>query len=146
MPADPWTFHNRFLEYQGDNTIDMDNDVFVMALFTSASNANNPTVGDATTLTNELSGNGYARQTLTTGWNRTAGVVNFASSTAVFTASGGPLVARFAVVIDTSTVPDEVVASTLLENAPTPSDITINDGQQGRIALPNGIGDLERTP
>lgn len=126
MAADAWVIHDRFKEYKGDNTIDMDADTFEMRLYTSASNINDVTVGDATTATNEVSGNGYAPDVLLTTWTRLGGVVTFDSDAGVFTASGGSITARYAAIIDTSTTPDEVVAHSLLDN--TPADVTVTDG------------------
>lgn len=126
MAADAWVLHDRFKEYKGDNTIDMDNDSFEMRLYTSASNIATTSVGDATTATNELSGNGYAADTLVTTWTRSGGTVTFDSDNALFTASGGSITARYAAIIDTTTTPDEVVAHSLLDN--TPADVTVTDG------------------
>lgn len=126
MAADAWVIHDRFKEYKGDNTIDMDGDTFEVRLYTSASNIATTSVGDATTATNELSGNGYAADTLVTTWNRSTNTVTFDSDDAVFTASGGSITARYAAIIDTTTTPDEVVAHSLLDN--TPADVTVTDG------------------
>lgn len=126
MAADAWVIHDRFKEYKGDNTIDMDGDTFEVRLYTSASNIATTSVGDATTATNEVSGNGYAADVLVSTWNRSAGTVTFDSDDATFTASGGSITARYAAIIDTTTVPDEVVAHSLLDN--TPADVTVTDG------------------
>ena len=141
MAADAWVFHDRFLEFQGDNTIDMDNDTFVMALYTSTSNIATTSVGDATTATNEVTGNGYARAALTTTWNRTAGTVTFDSTDGSFTAAGGSITARYAAIIDTTTTPDEVVCHSLLDN--TPADVTVTDGNTLTVQINvSGIGTL----
>ena len=95
MAADAWVFHDRFKEYMGDNTIDMDNDAFEMSLYTSASNIATTSVGDATTATNEVTGNGYAVDSLVTTWTRLGGTVTFDSDDGAFTASGGSITARF---------------------------------------------------
>lgn len=125
MAADAWVIHDRFKEFMGDNTIDMDGDTFECRLYTSASNIATTSVGDATTATNELSGSGYAADVLAATWVRSTSTVTFDSDDAAFTASGGSITARFAAIIDTTTTPDEVVAHSLLDN--TPADVTVTD-------------------
>ena len=142
MAADGWVFHDRFLEYQGDNTIDMDGDTFEMRLYTSSSNIATTSVGDATTATNVVSGNGYAADVLAATWVRSGAVVTFDSDDGAFTASGGSITARFAAVIDTSTTPDEVVCHSLLDN--TPADVTVTDGNTLTIQMnASGIGTVQ---
>ena len=142
MAALAWVFHDRFLEYQGDSTIDMDGDTFEMRLYTSSSNIATTSVGDATTATNELSGNGYAADVLAATWVRSGAVVTFDSDDGAFTASGGSITARFAAVIDTSTTPDEVVCHSLLDN--TPADVTVTDGNTLTIQMnASGIGTVQ---
>lgn len=137
MAADAWTVHDRFKEYMGDNTIDMDGDTFAMRLYTSASNITTTSVGDATTATNEVANaNGYITGgvTLTSvTWNRSAGTVTFDSDDGQWTASGGNITARFAAIIDTTTTPDEVVCSTTLDN--TPADVTATDGNTFTVQI-----------
>jgi hypothetical protein len=141
MAADAWVFHDRFKEYMGDSTIDMDGDTFEMRLYTSASNIATTSVGDATSATNEVSGNGYAADVLAATWVRSGANVTFDSDDGVFTASGGSIVARYAAIIDTTTTPDEVVCHTLLDN--TPADITVTDGNSLTVqANASGIGVL----
>jgi len=127
MAADAWVVHDRFKEYKGDNTIDMDNDTFVMRLYTSASNIATTSVGDATTATNELStANGYTAggQTVASTWVRSGGTVTFDVADASWTAVGA-LTARYAAIVDTTTTPEEVVAHCLLDNSP--ADVTATD-------------------
>ena len=127
MAADAWVVHDRFKEYKGDNTIDMDNDTFVMRLYTSASNIATTSVGDATTATNELAtANGYTAggQTVAATWVRSGGTVTFDVADASWTAVGA-LTARYAAIVDTTTTPDEVVAHCLLDNSP--ADVTATD-------------------
>lgn len=126
MAADAWIWHDRAKEYMGDNTIDMDNDSFEMRLYTSASNIATTSVGDATTATNEVSGNGYVPDSLITTWTRSGAVVTWDGDDGVFTASGGPITSRYAAIINTTTTPDEVMCHSLLDN--TPADVTVTDG------------------
>lgn len=137
MAADAWIIHDRFKEFMGDSTIDMDGDSFALRLYLSTSNIASTSVGDATTATNEhANANGY-----TTGgnslssvtWNRATNTVTFDSADSVFTASGGSIVARFAAIVDTTTTPDEIVAHVLMDNAP--ADVTATDGNTLTIQM-----------
>jgi hypothetical protein len=141
MAADAWVIHDRFKEYEGDGTIDMDDDTFVIRLYTSASNIATTSVGDATTATNEVgSGTGYTPggQTVALTWSRSGGTVTADTANAVWTASGGSITARYAALVDTSTTPDEVVCHTLLNN--DPDDVTASDGNTFTVSInPSGV-------
>jgi hypothetical protein len=139
MAASAWVFHDRFKEYMGDNTIDMDNDTFVMKLYTSASNITSASLGDATTATNEVSGNGYSPDTLAVTWVRSGGTVTFDSDDGVFTASGGTLTCRYAAIIDTTTTPDEIVCHCVLDTV----DVSVTNGNTLTVQInAAGIGTL----
>ena len=129
MAADAWVFHDRF------------KDAFEMRLYTSASNIATTSVGDATTATNEVTGNGYAVDSLVTTWTRSGGTVTFDSDDGAFTASGGSITGRYAAVIDTTTTPDEVVCHSLIDNAP--ADVTVTDGNTLTVQInASGLGTL----
>ena len=141
MAADAWVIHDRYKEYMGDNTIDMDGDTFEMRLYTSASNIATTSVGDATTATNEVIGNGYAADVLVTTWTRATSTVTWDSGDGAFTASVGSIVARYAAIIDTTTTPDEVVCHSLLDNSP--ADVTVTDGNTLTVQInASGINTL----
>lgn len=136
MAADAWVIHDRFKEYMADGTVDLDNDTFVMRLYSSASNIATTSVGDATTATNELStANGYTSggQTVAATWVRSSGTVTFDVADAVWAASGGSITARYAAIVDTTTTPDEVVAHTLLDNSP--ADVTATSGNNFTVQV-----------
>lgn len=134
MAADAWQFYDTFKEYMADNTIDLDGDTFIMGLVTSTYtfSASHSTISD---ITNELSGSGYARDTLVASWVRSGGTVTFDSDDGVFTASGGPITARRAFIFDdTPTSPaDPLVCSSLLDNAP--ADVSVTDGNTLTIQI-----------
>ncbi len=141
MAADAWVFHDEYKEFMGDSTIDMDGDVFEMRLYLSTSNIATTSVGDATTATNEVSGNGYAADVLATTWTEAAGTVTWDSDDGAFTASGGSITARFAAIIDTTTTPDQVVCHSLLDNAP--ADVVVTDGNTLTVEInASGINTL----
>jgi hypothetical protein len=133
VPAQKWLIYDKFKEYVGDGTVDMDNDTFKCALFLSTSNAAQLGVGTGlyTDLTNQHANtNGY-----TTGgvsltsvtWTENGGVVTFDSANPSFTASGGSIVARFAVIYSDTAANKALVCYSLLDN--TPADVTATDGQ-----------------
>ena len=142
MAADAWIRYNGFSEYLGDGVMDMDNDTFKMQLHSS-------TYTPAVThdvradLTNELAtANGYTAggATMTVTWTRATVTVTFDANDVVWTASGGSIVARYAVIYDdTPASPlDPLVAYSLLDN--TPADVTVTDGNTLTIAIhANGI-------
>lgn len=138
VTAGKWLLYDKFKEYQGDGTIDLDSDTFKCALFLSTSNAAQLGVGTGliTDLTNQhANANGYttggATMTSVT-WTENSGVVTFDADDASWTAASGSIVARFGVIY--STANDALVANCLLDN--TPADVTAIDGQTLNIAMP----------
>lgn len=125
MAAGNWTFTNGARTKLIDGTFDIDTDSWKMALFTSSSN-----IGASSTtyagLTNEVAAaNGYSTGgiavSLTLSGTTT---VTVAISTApVWTASGGSITARFAVIYEVS---GNVLCYALLDS--TPADVTATDG------------------
>lgn len=122
------TFYNSAKEYIGDGTVDLDTHVFKVLLTSSSYTPNASTHTQISDITNEVSGNGYARYTLTPTWVLSGGTVTFNADNATFTASGGSIVARYAVIFDdTTTSPaDALIAYILLDT--TPADVTTTTG------------------
>lgn len=127
--AATFTFYNSFSEFVGDGTIDLDTHTFkVMLVSSSYTFSAAHTV--KTDITNELStANGYTAGGATLGsvtWNRSSNVTTFDAADTVWTASGGSITARRAIIYDDTATNDELVASILLDN--TPADVTATDG------------------
>lgn len=104
-----------------------DNIICGLTTSTYTPDADNHTI--LTDITNEVTGNGYARQTLANQtWTRSSNTVTFNADDAVFTASGGSIVARYWFLFDDSiTSPvDPLIAYGLLDT--TPLDVTATDG------------------
>lgn len=129
--AGSWTFTNGGRTSLLNGTFDLDTDTFLMALFLSTSN-----LGAASTtyagLTNQhANGNGY-----TTGGNATAlslsgtTTVTVDCTDEVWTASGGSIVARFAVIYESG---GNVLCYCLLDSAP--ADVTATDGNTLTIQI-----------
>lgn len=138
MAAGAWTLTNAGRTDLINGTFDLDSDTFKVALFLSTSN-----IGSGSTtyagLTNEHSNaNGYTTGgiavTLTLSGTTTV-KVDF-SSDPVWTASGGSITARFAVLYE---VGGRVLAYCLLDS--TPADVTATDGNTLTVAAhaTNGV-------
>lgn len=131
MAASAWTFTNGGRTRLLNGTFDIDSDTFKMALFLSTSN-----IGAGSTtyagLTNEhANGNGY-----TTGGievdltlSGTTTVTVDIATDPTWTASGGSIVARFAVIYE---VGGDVLCYCLLDN--TPADVTVTAGNSLTVA------------
>ena len=140
MAADAWDFYNEFTEFIGDGTIDLDADTFNLGLYLSTSNAATLSTSGRAAVTNQhASANGYtqpgsALDSVT--WNRSTGTTTFDSADEVFTASGGSIICRFAVIDDdtvTTPVADPLMCFSLLDNAP--ANVTATDGNTLTIAM-----------
>ena len=103
------SLYDHFVELFGDNTIDLDDDVFKAELYTNAH-----VFAAANTQRSQISvnalatGNGYTNpgQNLSAvTWAHTGGVTTFDAADVVWTASGGPIgPARYCVVYDDTTI------------------------------------------
>lgn len=131
MAAGNWTFTNGARTRLLNGTFDLDSDSWKVALFLSTSN-----IGAASTtyagLTNEhANGSGYTTGgiavTLTLSGTTTV-TVDF-NTDPVWTASGGSIVARYAVLYE---VGGDVLCYCLLDN--TPADVTVTSGNTLTVA------------
>lgn len=137
MAAGSWTFTSGGRTRLLNGTFDIDSDTFKCALFLSTSN-----IGAASTtyaaLTNEhANANGYTTGGITvsplTLSGTTTVTVDFTTDP-VWTASGGSIVARFAVLYEVS---GDVLAYALLDS--TPADVTATTGNTLTVATPSGV-------
>lgn len=137
MAAGKWKLYESAKEFLADGRIDLDTHAFKIALFLSTSNANTLSLDELVDLTNQHAGaNGYTTggQTLTgVTWVRAGGTVHFDADNPVWTASGGSITARFAVIYDDTDATDALVAVCLLDT--TPADVTATDGNTLTIAM-----------
>jgi hypothetical protein len=146
MAAGPMTFYDKFAESIGDGTIDLDNDTLKVALFTSSYTPNDDTDVSYSALTNEVANQygyttgGYTLTGVT--WAETAGVATLDAADASWTASGGSIVARHAVLYSSTAGTNNLIAHFLLDS--TPADVTVTDTNTLTIAW-NGSGILTLT-
>jgi len=126
MAAGAWTLPNSARTDLLNGTFDLDTDTFKVALFLSTSN-----IGSGSTtyagLTNEHSNaNGYTTGGITVSPLVLAGTTSVTvdfTTDPVWTASGGSIVARFAVLYESG---GRVLAYCLLDS--TPADVTVTTG------------------
>lgn len=143
MAAGKWKMYADAKKYLADGTFDLDDTTnWKMALFLSTSNCETLTTGTDVygDLTNEhANGNGYTTGGVAiTGvtWTESSGTITFDCDNAVWTASGGSIVARFAVIYKNATVNSIVkplLCVCLLDT--TPANVTATDGNTLTIAI-----------
>lgn len=126
MAASTWTFPDSARTDLLNGTFDLDTDTFYMALFLSTSN-----IGASSTtyagLTNEhANANGYTTGGISLGSLSLSGTTTVTvdeTTNPVWTASGGSITARFAVIYESG---GRVLCYCLLDS--TPADVTATDG------------------
>lgn len=143
MAAGKWKLYEYAKEYIGDGTHDLDDTTnWKMALFLSTSNCDTLSVGTGVygDLTNEhANGNGYTTGGVAlTGitWTHSGGTATFDCNNPVWTASGGDIVARFAVIYRDATVNSIVkplLCVCLLDT--TPANVTATNGNTLTITI-----------
>lgn len=137
MAAGAWTLTNGGRTSLLNGTFDLDTDTMKIALFLSTSN-----IGASSTtyagLTNEhANANGYTTggKSVTGSLSGTTTVTFDVTDPATWTASGGSITARFAVLYE---VGGNVIAYCLLDS--TPADVTATDGNTFDVTIhANGV-------
>jgi hypothetical protein len=129
VAAGTFTLYDSVAELIADGSIDLDTDTFKIVLLTS-SYTPSQAHDELADLTGQLStANGYTSGggTLTgVTWSQTSGVATFDSDAFVWTASGGSIVARYAVIYDDTSTGDKLIGYLLLDTAP--ADLTATAG------------------
>ena len=133
MAAGAWTFTDEGRTKLLDGTFDLDTDTFFMALFLSTSN-----IGAASTtyagVTNEhANANGYTTGGISLGQLVLSGTTTVTvdeTTDPVWTASGGSIIARFAVIYESG---GRVLCYCLLDS--TPADVTASNGNTLTVAF-----------
>lgn len=137
MAAGKWKLYDTAKEKIGQALIDLDGHTFKMALFLSTSNCDTLTHDELGDLTNQhANANGYTTggSTLTNvTWVNSSGTITFDCDNVVWTASGGSIVARFAVIYDDTVAGDPLLAVCLLDTAP--ADVTATNGNTLTITI-----------
>lgn len=137
--AGKWKVYDAAKANIGNGLIDLDTHTFKINLFLSTSNCDTLGVGTGllADLTNQVAtANGYTQnsKTLTSVvYTQTAGTATFDSDDPVWTASGGSITARFAVIYDSSAAGNPLVCVCLLDTAP--ADVTATSGNTLTITM-----------
>ena len=133
MAAGSWTFPDGARTRLLNGTFDLDTDTFLMALFLSTSNIGAATTTYAGVTDEHANANGYTTGGVSMGPLTLAGTTTVTvddPSDVVWTASGGSITARFAVIYESG---GDVLCYALLDS--TPADVTATDGNTLTVAL-----------
>lgn len=138
MAAGPWVLYHEFKLALGNKLIDLDSDTIKCALFLSTSNAGSAALASAryATLTNQhANANGYTSGgvTVASTYANAGGTETFDVADPSWTAAGGSIVARFAVLYSDTATNKDLIAYCLLDSAP--ADVTITDGNVLTLAI-----------
>jgi hypothetical protein len=133
MAAGPFVFYDSFSKAIGDGTQDLDTHAFKVALFTGTYTPNAGTQTTFSTLTGQVSaGAGYTAGGATLAnvtWDQTSGTATFDADDTVWTASGGPITAQYAVVYNSTVAgAGDLVGYFILEDSGGAQDVTATDG------------------
>jgi hypothetical protein len=137
MAAGSWVMHDNFIDQLASKLLDVDGtgDTIKMALFTTTTTSTDTTVLTYAGLAGEhANGNGYATGGVTLSGvtaTQAAGVFTFDTGNASWTASGGSIAAKVAVIYD-STV-DTIIAHCLLDAGA--ATVTATDGQTFTVTI-----------
>ena len=136
--AGKWKMYEQAKLALANGEIDFDNDSFKINLYLSTSNCDTLSGHDQLTdLTNQVAtAFGYTQNTkaVTITTSQSGGTVTIDETTnPVWTASGGSITARFAVIYDDTNADDIPVFVCLLDT--TPADVTATDGNTFTITM-----------
>jgi hypothetical protein len=141
MAAGKWKMYESAKLAWADGLIDFDTHAFKINLYLSTSNADTltaATIAQLSDITNQVATNfGYTQDTkaVTITTANSSGTITVDETTnPVWTASGGSITARFAVIWDDDHANDIPVFVCLLDTAP--ADVTATDGNTFTITMP----------
>lgn len=132
MAAGKWKLYEAAKLKIANGVIDLDSHSFKINLYLSTSNCNDLTLANAykADLTNQVATNfGYTQDTkaVTIATSQASGTVTVDETTnPVWTASGGSITARFAVIYDDTNANKDALCVMLLDT--TPADVTATTG------------------
>jgi hypothetical protein len=138
MAAGKWKLYEQAKLDIANGDIDLNGHSFKIALFSSASNCNTLSgVTNLASLTNQLAtANGYTQNTksVTITTANSGGTITVDETTnPSWTASGGSITARFAVIYDDTHASDQALCVCLLDT--TPADVTATDTNTFTITI-----------
>ena len=150
MAADAWVIHDKFKEYLGDGTIDMDLHDFRMALHTAtstvATTAENSWTTFAGVKAEVTNANGYVtggELLVLPTWTENLGTVTFSCNDVMWTANTAGITAHYACIYNdsvTNPVDKPIVCHSLLDNGGGGTDVTATAGNTFTVQINvNGV-------
>lgn len=133
MAAGAWTFTNSARTNLLNGTFDLDTDTFLVALFLSTSNISATSTTYAGLTNEHANANGYTTGGISLGALTLAGTTTVTVDDpldCVWTASGGSITARYAVIYESA---GNVLCYCLLDS--TPADVTATSGNTLTVAF-----------
>ena len=126
-----WRVYQEFKDALGEKLVNLETDTIKCALFLSTSNCGDVALAAAhyATLTNEHANQGApgyetGGKTCATTWAQAAGTATFdMTADPAWTATGGSIVARFAVIYSDTAADKDLIAYCILDS--TPADVTV---------------------
>lgn len=143
MAVGKWKVYEQAKKWLADGTFDLDDTTnWKMGVFLAASNCNDLTLASPIfgNITNPSINLVAAQVAITPSWTQSSGTATFDTDNAVFTASGGSSVIRYAMIYKDATVNTIVkpcLCVCLLDT--TPGDITVTDGNTLTVGTPSGV-------
>lgn len=109
--------------------VDLSSDTFKILLATSSYVPNQSSHAVLADISGEVSGNGYARQTLgSVTFNQAGGIATFDFADAEFVATTGPWTAHFWVIFDDTPAEKPLICYGLLNSAGGGTEVTVGGG------------------
>lgn len=147
MTASEWYIYDEFLEQLGNGLHDFSNDTLKVSLHTSSYVPDTETDTSQSSLGNEVSGSGYSsggNSVGNTSWSVSSGEATLNGDDVTFTADGGSITCRTAVLFNASAGgSNDVIAYTVLDSSP--ADVEAEDGESLIIQIDElGLFSLEQ--
>src|SRR3990170_4548784 len=138
--ATAWRVYREFKDSLGEKVANLETDTIKCALFLEASNAGNVALATAqyATLTSQHANQGApgyetGGKTVATTWTQTGGTATLGSANPSWVATGGSIVARFAVLYSDTATNKDLIAYCILDS--TPADVTCTTGNTLTIEI-----------
>jgi hypothetical protein len=138
--ATAWRVYREFKDALGEKVVNLETDTIKCALFTSLSNCGDVALATAqyATLNNQHANQGApgyetGGKTVATTWTQATGTAALGCANPAWTATGGSIVARFAVLYSDTATNKDLIAYCILDSAP--ADITCTVGNTFTIQI-----------
>jgi hypothetical protein len=140
MAATAWRVYREFKDALGEELVNLETDTIKCALFLEASNCGNVALATAqyATLTSQHANQGApgyetGGKTVATTWTQTAGTATLGCANPSWVATGGSILARFAVLYSDTAANKDLIAYCIMDS--TPADVTCTVGNTLTIEI-----------